>query len=932
MIMLSRNCPVAYVVGAAGFIGSHLVEKLLDKSLQVIGVDDFSTGKRENIEIAEKDKNFHFLHQSAAEPLLLDLPRLDYAFFSITEDTEEQVYRNAFENFLKLCKRFKPKIVLVSAIDLYDNKPGNRNLKAAEKTLAAADSEEKLNARVLRLSAVYGPRMNFRSDDPTLRLIEAAVLDRLQKEVTPLEFTLRSLYIEDVIDLLIKAVMHGATAHKIYDGALLNPIKVAEIKQVLLDPLWHESRGFTPTELPPWPTPNLFKTVKELSWKPKANIVSSLKETLQYFNSRQNLVPEPKIKEETSHEMEEEVSIKGEGKRSFWDEPEEKKKVGKPEKSPDEPKVKKLYFKNVGAKMWTMMGVAVIMFAFLYPVFSFSWNLWSLKNHLNGSFNSALAQNFPEAKIQAGEAKKDMEGIENISDSLLLLGRIQVFSNQFRILEQLSKMLSEVVGANNQMISGTADLSEGMKFISGEKEASAGGSLSGSLSAAGDGFNQADKRLSLVLARLSDPALTFIIRTPLNPLLNDLKEKVINYRAWSSRGRTLTEILPLIVSPESKKEYLVLLQDNNNLWPSGGREIIYAQVSFDHGKVAEIKVDTIKNLQKEAKKITPPAELLTDMGTSFWKFEEAGFDPDFPASARSMLWFYSQYAGVKPSGLVVLDKNALAKLSDAVGVNIESSDVSTADSYTPIMKDLLDRLFFLSKQDFPKLAEAIGVSLNEKHIQIYAVDSALFSYLSSKSWIGAIPRGQKKAGEREEFLALSEANMNEGQLNRALERSLNLESTIDKNNMVNNKLTVSYQNKNLEGSALKNRLRVYLALGSKLTKASWGSKDITKDVRQFSDYSRAGYSTLLTLSSGEKKDLVLEYQDSKPLEFSDNQSKLKFAIIKQPGTNKDPLNLTINYPSNLKGSANSDAVSSFGKLEFSTNLSSDKTFEIHLEK
>ena len=59
-ILVSRNHPVAFVVGVSGFIGSHLAERLLEKGVQVVGIDNLSSGSKGNLIECVKNRNFHF--------------------------------------------------------------------------------------------------------------------------------------------------------------------------------------------------------------------------------------------------------------------------------------------------------------------------------------------------------------------------------------------------------------------------------------------------------------------------------------------------------------------------------------------------------------------------------------------------------------------------------------------------------------------------------------------------------------------------------------------------------------------------------------------------------------------------------------------------------------------------------------------------------
>ena len=287
--MLARNTPVALVVGAAGFLGSHLVDKLLDKNIQVIGIDDLTYGERKNLSKASENKDFHLIIESASK-LDLDLARLDYIFII----PQKQIN---LDKVLELFRKSKSRLLLVSSIDLYnkDDAEDYLWLEGIELNIAKQAQKHNLNARILRIGSVFGPRMTFdpqlEKPDPLVRLIQQSLLGDLQKEIS-LDFSSRALFVSDACNLIVKCILSGATAQKIFDGVSNSPIKVSEIKQILLDPIWYENREFIPTILPPWPTPNLDKTIKFLNWQPNLKLVPSLRKTLSYFKDNEITVPE----------------------------------------------------------------------------------------------------------------------------------------------------------------------------------------------------------------------------------------------------------------------------------------------------------------------------------------------------------------------------------------------------------------------------------------------------------------------------------------------------------------------------------------------------------------------------------------------------------------------------------------------------------------
>lgn len=952
MIMLSRNLPIALIVGAAGFLGSHLVEKLLSKGIQVVGVDDLSSGRKENLENAAKNKHFHFLNQDASEKLEIDLPRLDYAFFIISENISEKKYNDSLDNFLQFCHSektgqvFKPKVIYVSSIDLYDRKKGVSNLRNGEKKIASFALSHKANIRVIRLAAVFGPRMHFRDDDPIFRLIQAAVAGDLQKETTPLDFSTRSLYVDDCINLLIKALMHGATAQKIYDGALSNPVKVTEIRQILLDPVWYESRGFHPTELPPWPTPNLNKTKKELAWKNETDIVKALRETIYFYKERPYLadtiskVPEKAL-------VEDEKNGEG-GKEDLKEDLNLKEKIEGREEG-NKKRVRKIVLKTPRSSGFKgglvfVVGLVLVIYALIYPAVKLTLAVYQVKTSLEDSLKYVEAGDLQKAEDQARQEKIRVEEIKKMLSPYFSFTSTGVLGPQLRTVEEFVGVATNTIDAVSEWVIGVKILEESFQIVSGSKE----GDLNKLLSEANVHFNQADKKLQYAQAKLLSSEFLALIPPQLRGEVEKLEAKINAYQKRAEGSKFLTLILPMILPTEDKKSYLLLFIDNNSIRPGGGLVRSYAQISFENGKLVNIETGDIKDLDKGlVDSIELPNDLKIDLGEKNWTLVDAGFQNDFPENARLLQWFYSRAKGVKTAGVVALDLQAVSNILDVLGgvsigdgkekvtsTNIREKAVSRKNEdafFTEVFEESLKKFFFLENQNWASLGFSLNQALLEKHLLLYMTDPLLFSYLNSKGWTGTMPRqGLGEKGERKAFLSLSESNIEGNGVNYFLQKNIDLQTSINQNGKISHVLTVGFTNQN-PNLNYKTRVKVYLSAGTRLKKASFGEKDILKEISSFTDFGRAGYSMLLLIKPREMEKLKLEYEDLQPLVF-ENQIKYVLDVVKQPGTGEDQLQFKLKYPQNLKLISKAGNNHTPQEISFSTVLSQDRSFEVVLEK
>lgn len=942
-ILLSRNSPVALVVGAAGFLGSHLVDKLLDRGIQVVGVDDLENGKKQNLREATESRNFHIVIESP-ERIDLDLPRLDYLFIVSSGKWN-------LEKVLELFKKHKCRCLLVSSIELYEKDNDEEELrwfKDTERRIAKFAEVDHLNARILRLGPVYGPRMDFKIKDPLVKLIQQALKGDLQKQVS-LEFSSRAVYVADAVDLIIRTIFVGSTAQKIFDGVAPTPFQVSEIKQILLDPVWYETRDFKPSELPPWPTPNLDKTIKTLSWHPTQKLVANLKKTLSYFKDNEIVVPEledapPAGKEKTEDRKEnsEWSEAKKESLEAFkqiTDEPREK------------PKTKK------GSKVYLFFIIALVTYALIWPGLVFGWGILTFHYQLNEGLKNLEKGEFDRSLGNINQANTGLIEAKSIYDNLEPIRKANVFKRGFESGDSLFNLSSLSVTSARSTVLGIQALLKSIKAVTGEITESPVSYFD----YANLELNSASEDLSKAYAILKDRDFNKELPPIIAQKITGLSEKIALYNKLAGKARAMSILLPKLVALEGTKSYLVLLQNNMELRPTGGFIGSFAKVSFEGGKLKKLDVNDIYAIDGQlAIHVEPPKEIKGDLGQKDWFLRDSNWEPDFPTAARQAQWFYTKETGERVEGVVALDISAMEGLLAGIGP-LELADYNekiTAENLferavthaelsffpgtqakksflTALTNGVFEKIFFLPQNNWSGIISALGKSLDEKHISIYLNDPKLFSYIVSENWAHVLPR-QTDQNTNNDFLSIVEANLGANKVNYYLDRSYNLETVVGKFGEVKHRLRINYINRSpsdtFPGGKYKNRMRIYLPFSSQLTRVLWGEADITKSISSFVDFGRIGYSMLLELAPKEQKTLVLDYSVPVKLDFQDGKAAYRLDVVKQAGTGEDPFQWTISYPLSFKIA--SDQTRKVGPQEqkISTDLSIDRSFEVEFRK
>jgi len=303
------------VTGGAGFLGSHLCEKLLAAGNEVLCVDNYFTGRRQNIAHLLDDKRFELMRHDVTWPLYVEVDEIynlacpaspvHYQFDPV-QTTKTSVHGAI--NMLGLAKRVRAKIFQASTSEVYGdpeihpqpesyrgsvNPIGPRacydeGKRCAETLFFDYHRQHKLRIKVARIFNTYGPRMHPNDG----RVVSNFVVQALKGEPITIygdgQQTRSFCYVDDLVDGFVRLM---DTPDAITGPMNLgNPgeFTIRELAEKVIDLTGSTSkmvRKKLPADDPMQRKPDIAFAKKTLGWEPKINLEAGLKKTIGYFET-----------------------------------------------------------------------------------------------------------------------------------------------------------------------------------------------------------------------------------------------------------------------------------------------------------------------------------------------------------------------------------------------------------------------------------------------------------------------------------------------------------------------------------------------------------------------------------------------------------------------------------------------------------------------
>jgi len=299
------------VTGGAGFIGSHLCERLLNNGNEVICLDNFFTGSKKNIVHLMDNRYFEVIRHDIEEPILLEVDEIYnlacpaspiYYQFDPVKTVKTSVMGTI--NVLEIAKRTKAKVLQASTSEVYGDPEvhpqneeyrGNVNpigpracydegKRCAETLFFDYHREYGVDIKVIRIFNTYGPKMAINDGRVVSNFIIQALNDQDITIYGNGNQTRSFCYVDDLVDGMIKMMNSNETG----------PINLGNPDEFSMNELAEKVINITgskskivfkplPQDDPKQRQPNITLAKTKLNWKPNIKLEDGLIKTIEYF-------------------------------------------------------------------------------------------------------------------------------------------------------------------------------------------------------------------------------------------------------------------------------------------------------------------------------------------------------------------------------------------------------------------------------------------------------------------------------------------------------------------------------------------------------------------------------------------------------------------------------------------------------------------------
>ena len=511
--------------------------------------------------------------------------------------------------------------------------------------------------------------------------------------------------------------------------------------------------------------------------------------------------------------------------------------------------------------------------------------------------------------------------VDSLEGKLALINKwfsTPFFSESFQLIE-ISRLIVNLYDQVEGLEQATAAF---FKQLMGQEK-------SGSLDLVNKESAEVFKTLSILSAELKNYSLDKFSPAQ-SQLINNYQALIKEQEKRINQFQQLSPLLPALLAQDETKTYAVVLQNEQELRPTGGFIQAVALLTFKEGVLINFQVEDVYTLDQQLKaSITPPDEIEQYLGEERWYLRDSNWDPNFPKTAERIKWFLEKSIAVKVDGVMGINLRVLEEmvaildqvevdeynevltkrnLGERMEFHSEVQLVETAqkrDYGELILFKILDKIQHLPSEQVTPLLSSLVKMADSKELLITVFDDDLQTTFESLGWSGSVVEPACPSvftgGEcLVDALMQVEANVGVNKANYYLERQIDHSVTVTPTQIFHKRVII-FKNKAQTNTwpkgAYKSYIRFYLPEKSdfKDIRINGQSVELSKLMIK-KEFGRKVVGVLVEVAV--KSELKLQLDYSLPYEY---QSPFTYAFFdqKQPGARTVLPRIFINYDPDL---------------------------------
>lgn len=472
--------------------------------------------------------------------------------------------------------------------------------------------------------------------------------------------------------------------------------------------------------------------------------------------------------------------------------------------------------------------------------------------------------------------------------------------------------------------------------------------------------------LDLALLNLSQIDYNGVL-LPLAGKIRDLEENLGEASKFLSQAVPLTEVLPVIAGYPEQSSFLVLLQNSDELRPTGGFLGTYGLLEIKDSEIQRFETHDIYHMDmpvKDKVNIEPP-EPIKKYLVPKWYIRDANWSPDWPTSARQIEWFYKKEDSLLSgkdqinnfkgefTGLIGITPKFITDLLTLTGpITMEGVEYNK-DNFTELLeyrvekgyvqlgipswqrkevigdiaREIKVKLFKLPTSELINIVKIINKNILEKNIFVYLKDEGLQNIVEAQGFGGEV---KMSAGD---FIMVVDANMGALKTDRVINKSLDYRVNETGDGLIA-KVRVNYSHNgkiDWRTSKYQTYTRIYVPAGSRLISAQVNGDDVLElgrvDIKE--ELSKISFGTFMAVEPGEIGSLYFEYKLPSGII---NDGLYELYLQKQGGVSYKALRVDLSFINKVKSYNPSGFFSrKVGGQEviWEGDLKTDRTFEVN---